>query len=161
MKITKKNCACVVCSTQITFHYVTRPRNFSAGDVEFRLLSFLTLYTALIQGIMLTGGALIWRHRIDYLMREGPDFAQAMIEATFLGAFTPLFLSPFVQLPESGKTAKYVSSWADYQVKKYYATFQVFTSASTKTAPLKWAPIPCLERGRNYVLLTSTLQERH
>jgi hypothetical protein len=80
------------------------------------VFSLLTLYTLLMQVGILTGGAFIWKHRIEYIRRENPNFGQAMIEATFLGVFISLFLSPFVQLPESGKTAKYVSSWTDYQV---------------------------------------------
>jgi hypothetical protein len=88
--------------------------------VKFKVFSFVVLHTFLIQVGMIIGSAFIWQQRIEYIREEKPNFGQTMIEATFLAAFFPLFLSPITQLPESGKKAKYTSSWTDYQVKKHY-----------------------------------------
>jgi hypothetical protein len=78
------------------------------------------LYTVLVQAGMFIGAVLIWRNRIDYIKRENPSFGQIMVEATFIGAFMWLYMSPFSQLLEHGKKAQYVSSWTDYEVREIW-----------------------------------------
>ncbi|GFG31243.1 hypothetical protein Cfor_06771 [Coptotermes formosanus] len=77
------------------------------STATFKVFSFLTLYTALIQGGMIIGGALIWLERIEYLKQEKPQFGQVMIEATFLGTFILLFMLPFAHLVESEAIRSY------------------------------------------------------
>jgi hypothetical protein len=79
-----------------------------------------------MHGVMVMGAAFIWKHRIEYITSESPNFVHVMIEATFTGVFIRCFLSPFVTLPESGKAAKYITSWTDYQVKKKYRASILF-----------------------------------
>jgi len=83
------------------------------------VFSILTLHSLLIQGGMVIGGALVWKHRIEYIKKENPHFGHVMVEATFLGALLTLFTASFANLLESSKKAEYISSWANYQVKYY------------------------------------------
>jgi hypothetical protein len=88
------------------------------------MFSIMSLYSVLIQGGMVIGGALVWKQRIEYIKKENPHFGQVMVEATFLGALVALFFFPFANLLESSKKAKYFSSWADYQVKYHKISYK-------------------------------------
>ena len=85
--------------------------------MTYKVFSILTLYSMLIQGGMIVGGALVWKQRIEYIKKENPHFGHVMVEATFLCVLATLFTSSSANLLECGKKAIYTSSWADYQVK--------------------------------------------
>jgi hypothetical protein len=73
---------------------------------------------------MVIGAAFVWKQRIEYIEQENPHFGQVMVEATFLGALVPLFMSPFANFLESSKKAKFMLSWADYQVKDHRLSYK-------------------------------------
>jgi hypothetical protein len=93
---------------------------FPLGYAEFRLFCPLMLYSVLVQASMMVAALIFGKDRLEYIKRENPDFGQVMMEATFLVAVCSIFLSAVANLPASGGIARYISSWADYQVTKLY-----------------------------------------
>ncbi|KAJ9593269.1 hypothetical protein L9F63_015183, partial [Diploptera punctata] len=85
--------------------------------VEFKLLSVRTLYSLLVQSIMVTITFLTMQERIYKIANVTMEFGDLVLEVGCSVCISFAFLVPITHLPESPKKAHFFSNWIHLQNK--------------------------------------------
>jgi hypothetical protein len=91
--------------------------HFFAGKFKFKLLSLVTLYSALIQGGIVVTASFTLKDRIERVASMRTDFNDNILEVGCLLCFIPAFLGLLNHLPEMGKKARFFREWERLQVQ--------------------------------------------
>ncbi|XP_021920304.1 uncharacterized protein LOC110830114 isoform X1 [Zootermopsis nevadensis] len=95
------------------------PINFQPnGEVDFKLLSWITLYSVLIQGIIVVTTVITLKERLGKLADDSADFKENVLEISCSLCFFPAFLGLINHLPESGKKARFFKDWGNLEVTR-------------------------------------------
>jgi hypothetical protein len=89
--------------------------HFFTGEFKFKLLSFLTLYSALIQGGIVVTASFTLKERVERVASVSKNFNDGTLEACCILCFIPAFLVPLNHLPEMGKGARSFSEWEGFR----------------------------------------------
>jgi hypothetical protein len=97
-----------------------------AGEVDFKLLSWVTLFSVLIQGAIVAATIVTLKERIEKVTDASANFNDSILEIGCILCFLPAFLGPLNHLPESGKKARFLKEWRSLQVKSYHYYFILY-----------------------------------
>jgi hypothetical protein len=83
-----------------------------------KILSPITLYSALVVGLVTAGMLLVMHDRYTRMMQESSSFGNRMLETACIIFFIPVILVPFTHWYECGKNARFINRWKKMQVRQ-------------------------------------------
>jgi hypothetical protein len=86
------------------------------GEVKFKFLSLVTLYSVLVQSAIVVAAYLTLKERINYLTDLKRGFNDNILEVGCILCFSPAFMGFLNHLPETGKKARFFTDWESLQV---------------------------------------------
>ena len=85
------------------------------GKAEFRLTSPITIYSLILQGVIVTLTCLTFVERIKRMEDPSLNFGDLVLETGCVICFSFAFLVPTSHMPECAKKARFLNNWSYFQ----------------------------------------------